>query len=93
MFILLVQQRNKGNGNRFKVFRIFFNKHKRALFICVCFSDRARKRYEGDDSNCTIHFEQPYVIEENLVCRKLGICFGGKICCIEGKSPDINQIA
>ncbi len=30
------------------------------LFICVCFSDRDCKRYEGGDSNCTIYFEQPY---------------------------------
>ncbi len=32
---------------------------KSALFICVCFSDRDCKRYEGADSNHIIYFEWP----------------------------------
>ncbi len=35
------------------------NKDKRAQFICVCFSGRDHKRYEGGDSNRTIYFERP----------------------------------
>ncbi len=31
----------------------------RALFICVCFLTRDRKRYAGGDSNHTIYFERP----------------------------------
>ena len=33
---------------------------KNALFICVCFSDRDCKRYEGGDWNRAIYFELPY---------------------------------
>ncbi len=56
ILILLVKQRNKGNE---KLLRICFNKDKSALFICVCFSDRDCKGYEGGDSNRTIYFERP----------------------------------
>ena len=48
ILILLVKQRNKGNE---KLLRACFHKDKSALFICVCFFDRDRKRYEGGDSH------------------------------------------
>ncbi len=56
MLILLIQQRNKENE---KLLRICFNNDKSALYVCVCFSDRDHKRYEGGDSNRTIYFERP----------------------------------